>query len=75
MSRSREMAKNKKEELNLLLVRQAYLNRKVKLGQFERLGELSTVHHEIQLWYQRTCAKVKDQSRAKEFQSSEIINP
>ena len=49
MLRGKQMTKISKEELNLLLVRQAYLNKKVKNGQHDRLGELRTVHSEIQL--------------------------
>ena len=73
MSRSKQLYKDKKAELNLLLVRQAYLNKKVKLGNLQQLGELKTVHNQIQVWYQNSCAKVKDQSRAREFQQSEKV--
>ena len=31
------------------------------------------MHQSIQLWYQRACSKVKDQSRMNEFQSSEKV--
>ena len=67
------MTKDKKGQLNLLLVRQAYLNRKVKMGHLYSLGELKTVHYEIELWYQKSCEKVKEQSRAVEFQSNEKV--
>ena len=39
-SRSKQITRERKEELNLLLVRQAYLNKKVKLGNFDLLGDL-----------------------------------
>ena len=71
--RAKEMSKDKKSELNLLLVRQAYLNKKVKLGHLQKLGDLKAVHHQIQHWYQRACEKIKDQSRPLEFQSSEKV--
>ena len=71
--RAKEMSKDRKSELNLLLVRQAYLNKKVKLGHLQKLGDLKAVHHQIQHWYQRACEKIKDQSRALEFQSSEKL--
>ena len=64
MLRGRHLNKINKETLNLLLVRQAYLNKKVKLGNLLMLGELQAVHHQIQLWYQKSCDKIKDQSRA-----------
>ena len=72
-SRSKQITRERKGELNLLLVRQAYLNKKVKLGNFDLLGDLRTVHHQIQLWYQKACTKIKDQSRAGEFQASEKV--
>ena len=73
LSRAKELSKDKKEELNLLLVRQAYLNKKVNLGHLQKLGELQTVHQNIQLRYQRACSKVKDQSRVNEFQLNEKV--
>ena len=60
MQRGKQMSKDSKAELNLLLVRQAYLNKKFKLGL-------------IQGWYEKQCKKVKTQSRKDEFQESEKI--
>ena len=71
--RSRELRMNKNAELNLLLLRQAYLNKKLKHGHLELLGELNTIHKRIQLWYQRACSKVKEQARVDEFQSNEKV--
>jgi hypothetical protein len=71
MLRGRHLNKINKETLNLLLVRQAYLNKKVKLGNLLMLGELHAVHHQIQLWFQKFCDKIKDQSRSTEFQTNE----
>ena len=73
MLRGRQMLKDSRAELNLLLVRQAYLNMKVKLGNTNKLGELHTVHRLIQTWYENECEKVKNQSRATEFQESEKV--
>ena len=47
ISRSRQMCKDKKDELNLLLVMQAHLNKKVKMGNFQLLGDLKSVHQLI----------------------------
>ena len=47
--------------------------KKVKLGQFHLLGELHIVHRNIQRWYQRSCSKVKDQARVREFQANERV--
>ena len=73
MVRGKELMKASRDELNLLLVRQAYLNKKVKNGQIDKLGELRTVHKLIQQWYENECSKIKDQSRAKEYQESEKV--
>ena len=73
MARDRQLTKDSKETLNLLLVRQAYLNKKVKLGHMQELGELKSVHLKIQLWYQESCDKIKYQSRASEFQTNEKV--
>jgi hypothetical protein len=37
------------------------------------LGELKAVHQQIQLWYQKSCDKIKEQSRATEFQTNEKV--
>ena len=39
MVRGKELNRDRKESLNLLLVRQAYLNKKVKLGNLDKLGQ------------------------------------
>ena len=57
MQRGRQMGKDSRGELNLLLVRQAYLNKKVKLGNTEMLVELANVHSLIQGWYAKQCEK------------------
>ena len=67
MLRGRQMLKDSRAELNLLQVRQAYLNKKVTLGFISNLGELKTVHRLIQQWYENEWEKVNNQSRATEF--------
>ena len=68
MLRGRQMLKDSRAELNLLQVRQAYLNKKVTLGFISNLGELKTVHRLIQQWYENEWEKVNNQSRATAFQ-------
>ena len=48
-----------------------YLTRKLHLGQYHRLGELTTVHLLIERWYNKECEKVQHQSRVAEFQNNE----
>ena len=69
--RGKQIKKDRHSALNLLLVREAYINKKIKLGQSEVLGELKTIHGLIQNWYEIECCKIKDQSRVEEFQQSE----
>ena len=57
----KEMNKEKRGELNLLLLRQGYLTRKVQTGFQEKLSELKTVQLNIELWYQQESDKIKYQ--------------
>ena len=59
IERGREISKQKTGELNLLLIRQAYLVRKLQLGMFEYLAELNCVQAESVRWHRNECEKVK----------------
>ena len=65
------MYKSRKEVLNLLLIRQAYLTKKLQQGFNNKLGELKEVHLLIEAWYQKESEKVQHQSRIEEFQNIE----
>ena len=71
IQRSKELNQERREELNLLLLRQVYLVRKVQHGQVDRLGELKTVHLLIERWYLKESEKIQHQARVREFQDSE----
>ena len=71
LERSKEINRERREILNLLILRQIYLTKKVKLGHFNKLGELKTVHLLIEQWYSKESEKVQHQSRVREFQTSE----
>ena len=71
IQRSKELNKERREELNLLLLRQVYLVKKIQRGQVDKLGELRTIHLLIESWYNKESQKIQHQSRAKEFQESE----
>ena len=43
IGRSKEINKERRSELNLLLLHQAHLSRKIQRGELQRLGELGTV--------------------------------
>jgi hypothetical protein len=65
--------KERRNYLNLLLVRQAYLTRKIQLGIISRLSELKSVHLLIEAWYDQECSKIALQSRSDDIQQSEKI--
>ena len=69
--RSKEINRERREALNLLILRQLYLTRKLRLGESGHLAELKTVHLLIEQWYSKESEKVQHQSRVKEFQESE----
>ena len=71
IERSKELGKEKREELNLLLLRQRYLKIKMWSGEHHHLKELKLVHLLIEKWYTRESEKVQHQSRIQEFQNSE----
>ena len=47
LERNREINKEKREKLNLLNIRQAYLTAKLQNGELFRLPDLNLVHHQI----------------------------
>ena len=73
LARSKEMNREQKGELNILLVRQAYLVKKLRnnLSSFDLLSSLHSVQILIRDWYKRRNKKIQTQSREKEFQLSE----
>ena len=50
IERGKEINKAKRGELNLLLLQQSYLVKKIQSGQSNRLGELKYVQSEILNW-------------------------
>ena len=73
IERGKEINKNKRGELNLLLLRQAYLVRKVQSGQQHRLGELFSIQHQIEDWYKEDYNKIKLQARTNEINKAESV--
>ena len=51
--RGREIKKGVKEELNLLRLRQIYLNRKISICQSWHLPDLRNIHEMINRWYEK----------------------
>ena len=73
IQRSKEINRERRGELNLLLLRQAYLTRHLQLGQLSKLGELRAVQMEIEQWFERESKKVILQSRSDEISRSENV--
>ena len=73
IQRSKELNKEKKGELNILLIRQAYLGKKLLNGDFSQYAELRAVQVAIDEWYQKQSAKILLQSRSQEVSSSEKV--
>ena len=71
IQRSKEIRKEKNEELNLLLLRQRNIKFKIQQGQNNLLKELNFIHLLIERWFAKENEKVQHQSRVQEFQNSE----
>ena len=65
------MNKMRQGQLNLLLLRQAYLVKKIQDGFHDLLNDLNTVQQEIQNWYIKDCEKIKLQAKCDEIMGSE----
>ena len=75
MERSKEINQERRSLLNLLLLRQSYLIRKIqksKPGEWDIWRrDLIIIQARIQQWYKEIAEKIKHQSRVDEFQESE----
>ena len=71
--RGKEVAKEKRGILTLLLIRQAYLVRKVQQGCLQKLAELKLVQIKIQEWYKKESEKIKMQGKVEEINESENV--
>ena len=73
LQRSKEINRERRGELNLLLLRQAYLTRSLQLGQLEKLGEFRSVQLAIEQWYERESEKIILQSRVDDVSQNEKV--
>ena len=74
IKRSKEINQERRGLLNLLLVRQAYLVRKLHMGCYDKLKEHKIVQNEIQNWYQQENHKIKIQSKMEDIVEDEKVN-
>ena len=73
IKRGKEINKEKRGILNLLLVKQAYYVRKVQSGDFERLRDLKTTQNKINIWYEEESKRIVIQSQLKEISENEKV--
>ena len=72
IQRSKEINQQRRSEINLLLLRQAYLTRKLTGGRSDTtLTELRTIQRQIEQWYCQESEKIQTQSRIDEYQHHE----
>ena len=69
----REMRIERNGELNLLLIHQCYLVKKVQSGDLTHLCQLKIVQSKISKWYDEVCAKVKVQSKCEEIDAADTV--
>ena len=74
IQRSKELNRERKGELNLLLLRQAYLTRLLQFGHLNKLGELRAVQQEIMLWYEKESKKIILQSKVDDVSQSDNVS-
>ena len=67
------MTKEKRGRLNLLLIRQAYLVRKLHSGNLEALTDLKSVQKEVNDWYDNENEKIKFQAKMDNITENEIV--
>ena len=56
-----------------MLLRQGYLTKKIQNGKIDKLAELKAIHLLVTQWYDKSCEKVKHQSRVEEITQSEKV--
>ena len=73
IQRSKQLNSEKKGELNMLLLRQAYLARKLQAGDLSQFTELRCVQVQIKSWYEKESEKILLQSRSDEVSMNEKV--
>ena len=73
IERSKELNKERNSNLNLLMLRQSYLSRRVQEGVTDYLTPLREVQLRIEDWYSKKVERVKHQARVDDIQISEKV--
>ena len=73
IKRSKEINMERRGMLNLLMLQQSYLARKLQSGEIRRLGELRDTQKQIQDWYQKEGEKLVLKARTDEVNLNEKV--
>ena len=73
IERGRELSRERRALLNLLMLRQSFLTRKVHAGESGWLPALREIQLRIEEWFDTELQKVKYQSRVDDIQVSEKV--
>jgi hypothetical protein len=73
IERSKDLNKERKSLLNLLMMRQCYLTKKVQTGETEMLPALREVQLRVVEWFETEVEKVKNQSRVEDIKTSQKV--
>ena len=68
IERGKELFRERKAFLNLLMMQQSYLTRKIHSGEFGLLASLREVQLRIEGWFESEVQKIKYQSRIDDIQ-------
>ena len=73
IERGKEVSREKFGTLNMLLIKQAFLVKKVQEGMLHHLAQLRFIQGEIVRWHNQECEKVKMQARCEEIDAVENV--
>ena len=73
MKRSKELNWQRRGEINLLLIQQAYIAKKLMDGDLNQYNQLRCVQVEIVQWYEKQSERVIMQSRSDEVDTNEKV--
>ena len=73
IERGKELTKERRSYLNLLMLRQSYLTKKVHSGDHRILPTLRLVQDKIEAWFDTELNKIKYQARVDDIQESEKV--
>ena len=73
INRSKELKKQKRRVLNMLLLKQVYFTKKLQEGELNKLGMLREVQDLIMEWYEIESTKIVVQARIEDMEESEKV--